>query len=229
MSITAVRIISTTTALASRPGSYPAMSRPDLWEYYDRRVAQGVPGLANALAYWSGLGVDTSEDEIAVEASGVEQTLRSLPQGRFVEAGAGPGTFSHMLPGWGVALDQSQAALVALRANASHVPVVRGDAFHLPLGAESVDRVFVAHVYGLLGAEERAALLKEAMRVAPELVVLDAGRPAGVPAEHWQDRTLPDGSHWRIFRRHFDPEVLADEIGGRLLFAGRFYVLAAVG
>jgi len=141
--------------------------------------------------------------------------------------GAGSGTFTGMLPGPGVALDQSQAALRALSRHAPDVPVVQGDALRLPFGAGSADRLFAAHVYGLLDSGERAALLKEARRVARELVVLDAGRPSGVPAEHWQNRTLPDGTQWRIFRRHFEPDVLTEEIGGRLLFAGRFYVLVA--
>lgn len=201
-------------------------SQPRLWEYYDRRVEQGVPGLANAVAYWSGLGVETSEHEIAIEATRVEQTLRTLPPGRFVEVGAGPGTFTRLLPGPGVALDQSQAALRALSCHAPGVPVVRGDALRLPFGDGSADRLFAAHIYGLLGSREREVFLKEARRVAGEIVVLDAGRPQGVPAQHWQDRTLPDGTEWRIFRRHFEPDVLAEEIAGRLLFGGRFYVLA---
>ncbi|HUE59387.1 MAG TPA: class I SAM-dependent methyltransferase [Acidimicrobiales bacterium] len=201
-------------------------SQPRLWEYYDRRVEQGVPGLSNAVAYWSGLGVETSEQEIAAEAMRVEQTLRSLPPRRFLEVGAGPGTFTGLLPGPGLALDQSQAALCALTCHAPDVPVVRGDALRLPFGDGSADRLFAAHIYGLLGSRERAAFLKEARRVAGEIVVLDAGRPPGVPAEHWQDRSLPDGTEWRIFRRHFEPGALAEEIGGRLLFGGRFYVLA---
>jgi hypothetical protein len=79
---------------------------------------------------------------------------------------------------------------------------------------------------GLLQADERGAFLLEARRVAPDIVILDAGRPSGVNAEEWQDRTLPEGGRYRIYRRHFDPGVLADEIGGEVLFAGRFYVLA---
>lgn len=31
--------------------------RRSLWEYYDRRVTGRLPGLANAHAYWTGLGV----------------------------------------------------------------------------------------------------------------------------------------------------------------------------
>jgi hypothetical protein len=197
----------------------------DLWDYYDRRVAQGVPGLANAVSYWTGLGVSCSEAQIAEEAAEVERTLRSLPAMTFLEVGAGPGTFTGMVPGSGVALDQSQAALRTLRSRLARVPVVGGDGLRLPFQACSFGRLFASHLYGLLPIEDRTALLNEARGVASELVVLDAGRPRGVPSEHWQERTLPDGSAWRVFRRHFDAEVLAGEIGGEVLFGGRFYVI----
>ena len=200
---------------------------PANWEYYDRRVAQGVPGISNAVAYWSGLGVETSADDISAEAAQVEAALRSLPPATFVEVGAGPGTFTNVLPGWGVALDQSAAALRTLLEGNPSVPVLRADARHLPVPDRAVERVFATHIYGLLDAATAAAVISEARRVAHQVVVLDAGRPHGVPAEHWQQRTLPDGSEWRIFRRHFTPDVLAEELGGSVLFAGRFYVLIA--
>lgn len=197
------------------------------WEYYERRVAQGVPGISNAVAYWSGLGVETSADEILAEAANVERALRSLPPATFVEVGAGPGTFTNMLPGWGVALDQSKSALRTLREGNPYVAVLRADARHLPLPERAVERVFATHIYGLLDAPTAAAVIDEARRVAHQVVVLDAGCPQGVPKQHWQERTLPDGSEWKIFRRHFTPDALADELKGSVLFGGRFYVLIA--
>lgn len=201
--------------------------RPSLWEYYERRVAQGVPGISNAIAYWSGLGVATSAEDIAAEATQVEKALRSLPQATFVEVGAGPGTFTNMLPGWGVALDQSPTALRTLLEGNPTVAALRADARHLPLRERAVERVFATHIYGLLDAPTAAAVIHEVRRVARQVVVLDAGRPQGVPAQHWQERTLPDGSEWKVFRRHFTPEALAEELGGSVLFGGRFYVLIA--
>ena len=203
------------------------MTQRELWEYYERRVAQGVPGLPNAVSYWQGLGVEVSEQEISAEGGDVERVLRSLQPVPFLEVGAGPGTFTDLLPGWGVALDQSQAALQTIRARSPSISTVRADALHLPVHDRSISRVFATHIYGLLEPEGRTALLKEAKRVASEVVILDAGRPEGVPAEHRQLRTLPDGSQWHILRRHFDPEVLAAEIGGEVLFGGRFYVIVA--
>jgi ubiquinone/menaquinone biosynthesis C-methylase UbiE len=144
-----------------------------------------------------------------------------------VEVGAGPGTFTADLPGWGIALDQSEAALRVLRSGLADTPVVRGDALRLPIRDRAVARVFAAHIYGLLTVEGRRPFLSEARRIAKELVVVDAGRPPGVPAEHWQRRTLGGGETFRVFRRHFDAEALAAEIDGRPLFSGRFYVLVS--
>lgn len=87
-----------------------AEEKRSTWEYYDRRVSQGVPGLQHALDYWSGLGVPVAADEVEEEATRVRALLSSLPETTFVEAAAGPGTFTGLLPGRGVASDQSAAA-----------------------------------------------------------------------------------------------------------------------
>jgi SAM-dependent methyltransferase len=201
--------------------------RSKFWEYYDRRAAQGVRGIGHAVEYWNGLGVSTTAADIEAEAVEVQRILRSLPPRLFLEVGAGPGTFSADLAGWGVALDQSAAALAVLRRQLAGFPAVRADALDLPFPSAAFGRVFAAHIYGLLPAGDRQRLLAEARRVGHETVVLDAGRPDGVPAEHWQDRTLPDGYRYRILRRHFTAAELAEETGGRALFEGRFYVLAS--
>jgi SAM-dependent methyltransferase len=146
---------------------------------------------------------------------------------RFVDVGAGPGTFTAAVPGSGLAIDQSLRALTALRGLVPGVPVVRADAFRLPLADRSMARFFTSHLYGLLLPEERRAFLDEAGRVAGEIVILDAGRPPGVAAEEWQERALPSGERYRVYRRHFDARSLAAEVEGDVLFAGRFYVLVA--
>jgi hypothetical protein len=61
------------------------------WEYYDRRVAEGVRGLGHAHAYWSGLGVSVDVGEIAGEAAEVERQLRALEPEAFIEVGCGRG------------------------------------------------------------------------------------------------------------------------------------------
>jgi SAM-dependent methyltransferase len=202
--------------------------RRSLWEYYDRRVTDRLAGIAHAHAYWTALGAEASIEAIAADAGQLERYLRELPPTRFVDVGAGPGSCTGFLPGSGLAIDQSHRALMALRAMVPRVPLVRADALHLPLADRSVDRFFAAHLYGLLLPEERRDLLAEARRVAREVLILDAGRPEGVQAAEWQERTLHDGTRYRVFRRHFDAETLAAEVGGDVLFEGTFYVLVAL-
>jgi hypothetical protein len=159
--------------------SAPGAGRPRIWEYYDRRAGEGTRTIGQAFAYWSGLGVNTTAEEVQGEAPQVRRLLRSMDPATFVEVGAGPGTFTADLPGWGIALDQSETALRVLRPGQADTPVVRADALQLPLANGAVDRVFAAHLYGLLEPEDRRLFLGEARRVAGELVVLDADRPQG--------------------------------------------------
>ena len=156
--------------------------RRSLWAYYDRRVTGRLPGLANAHAYWTGLGVTVEIEDIAAEAAQLERLLRELSAGRFVEVGAGPGTFTRYLSASGIAIDQSRKALDVLRTEVPGVPVIQADATALPVGPHAVDRFFSAHLYGLLLPGERESFLAEAHRVASEVVILDAGRPQGVSA-----------------------------------------------
>ena len=154
--------------------------------------------------------------------------LLSLTPAPFLEVGSGPGTYTSSLPGKAIALEQSAAALEQLRAHVSDVAVVRADALQLPLRERSVGTVLATHIYGNLDEPDREVLRREARRVASRLVVVDSGRPAGVPAEQWQQRTTGSDQHvYNVLRRHFGAQELADEIGGVVLFAGRFYVVVA--
>ena len=127
--------------------------RRSLWEYYDRRVTGNLPGLANAHAYWTGLGVTVEVEDIAAEAAQLERLLRELSAVRFVEVGAGPGTFTGYLAGRGIAIDQSRRALDVLRTVAPEVPVIQADATALPVPAHAFDRFFSAHLYGSASSE----------------------------------------------------------------------------
>jgi len=199
------------------------------WEYYDRRSLQRPPGVQNAVVYWQGLGVSCSAEDVALEADEVVAILRSLPPATFLDVGCGPGTFTGTLPGTGVALDQSPNALARVLVDHPRAAPVRGDAMALPFRRGSFDRALVSHLYGLLQPHEARALLGEVRRIAREVVILDAGRPLGVTPEEWQQRSLPDGSEHRVFRRHFGADELAAEVGGRVVFAGSFYVIVVVG
>jgi Methyltransferase domain len=199
--------------------------RRRLWEYYDRRAQEGQRTVRHAAEYWTGLGVKTTELEIETEGLELRRLLRSLTRATFAEVGAGPGTFSTDFAGRGLVLDQSDAALRVLLADSPTIPAVRADACRLPFPDRALERVIATHIYGLLRKPERGSFLAEAHRVADELIVLDAARPIGVPAEQTQLRTLSGGGRFEIYRRHFDAEELAQELGGRPVFAGRFYVL----
>jgi hypothetical protein len=44
----------------------------------------------------------------------------------------------------------------------------------------------------------------------------------------WQERRLKDGSRWQVYKRFFTPERLLAELGGgRVLYAGRWFIAVA--
>jgi demethylmenaquinone methyltransferase/2-methoxy-6-polyprenyl-1,4-benzoquinol methylase len=106
---------------------------------------------------------------------------------------------------------------------------VQADAVPLPFADDAFDRVFTAHFYWHLQADERRRFVAEARRVGRELVVVDSALRAGVEAEEWQERVLQDGSHHRVNRRYFiTPRGLIAELGGgTVLMAGRWFVAVA--
>jgi ubiquinone/menaquinone biosynthesis C-methylase UbiE len=213
--------------------------RAQLWDYYDRRaefrsrdalanIQDEDRWLGNALEYWHWLGVPASAADLQAEDTEVRKALRSLEHKTFLEVGSGPGTYTSTLPGVGIALDQSAAALRLLQARVPTTSVLRADALHLPLRDRSVSCVFATHIYGILDQRDRDSLVREARRVAARIVVVDSGRPQGVPAEQWQQRSSGiDQQTYNVLRRHFEASELASEIGGQVLFAGQFYVVVA--
>jgi SAM-dependent methyltransferase len=199
-----------------------------MWHYYDRRVEYREPGAKNVLSYFRGLGASADLDEIEEELDAVCRLLRDLPATMYLDVGCGPtGEFTSQLPGTGCAIDQSEAALRQLGRRRPWLPLLRADSMRLPVVDNSIGRVFISHLYGLLLPDESAELLTEVRRVANEMVILDSGRPPGTEREGWQTRSLPDGTSYPIFRRHLDAETLADEIGGDPLFSGKYFVMAS--
>jgi precorrin-6B methylase 2 len=199
--------------------------RASLWSYYDRRAPDHDGGVSGAFGYFRALGVEVTAEAVRDELHEVTRQLALLPPATFVDIGAGPGVFTGKLPSSGFAIDQSERALRRLRAEVADVPVVRGDATALPLAAKAVTRVFAGHLYGHLELDERAAFIAEAHRIADEVVILESGHPAGANAEECQSRSLPDGTTFTVYKRHFDIETLLAEVGGRSLFSGSYYVL----
>src|SRR5579875_3778563 len=107
--------------------------------------------------------------------------------------------------------------------------LVGADALSLPFEQDSFERVFTAHFYGHLQEPERRRFLDEARRVAPELIVVDSAlagaRAQGRKSEEWQERVLNDGSRFTVYKRYFDGEQLAAELGGgSVLLESRWFV-----
>jgi ubiquinone/menaquinone biosynthesis C-methylase UbiE len=155
-------------------------------------------------------------------------TLGALPPARTLDVACGTGYATRWLPGEITGLDQSAGMLAIAAERLPEATFVRGDAFALPFDDGSFERVTTMSFYGHLERGDRERFLAEARRVAPELVVVDAAlRPEVGPEEH-QTRVLNDGSRWTVYKRFFTPHGLIDELGGgRVLYAGRWFVAVA--
>lgn len=159
------------------------------------------------------------------ELHGLERTLASLPPLRTLDVACGTGFLTQHLRGEVTGLDQSESMLELALARMPAAKFLRSDAPPLPFPDASFDRVFTAHFYGHLEERTRATFLAEARRVAPELVVVDAALRPDRECAGMQERILNDGSRWEVFKRYFEPEDLAAELGGgESLFAGRWFV-----
>jgi ubiquinone/menaquinone biosynthesis C-methylase UbiE len=160
------------------------------------------------------------------ELAALESALAVLPPARTLDVAAGSGYFTRFLPGSIVALDQSENMIAVARERETADEFVVGDALELPFDTGEFERVFTGHFYGHLAEPDRERFLAEARRVGRELVVLDSAWHEGVAREEWQERLLKDGSRWRVFKRYFDPEELARELGGgRTVFTGDWFVV----
>jgi demethylmenaquinone methyltransferase/2-methoxy-6-polyprenyl-1,4-benzoquinol methylase len=159
----------------------------------------------------------------------LERVLRDLPAARTLDVACGTGFLTRHLSGLVVGLDASPAMAAIAQRRLPRGVVVVGEALRLPFPDQSFTRVLTGHFYGHLQEAERAAFLTEARRVARELVVVDSALHDGVQSEEWQERVLNDGSRHRVYKRYFDAEELAAELGGgRVLLAGGWFVAVEV-
>jgi demethylmenaquinone methyltransferase/2-methoxy-6-polyprenyl-1,4-benzoquinol methylase len=200
------------------------MREPTAPVYYDRRAAEYDD-------WYRGIGMFAGRERPGFdeELQAITATIAALPPATTLDIACGTGFLTRHLRGPVTGLDAS-ARMLEIAAKA--VPAgtfVRGDALDLPFEADSFDRVLTGHFYGHLDADQRTAFLREARRVAPELVVVDASRRHSPVAEEWSKRTLDDGSTWEVFKRYFDPHELLGELGasarGEVLFAGDWFVI----
>ena len=160
------------------------------------------------------------------ELDTLRTTLEALPPSRTLDVACGTGFLTRHLPGEIVGVDQSHAMLDEARAQAPNATYVVGDALALPFSDNEFDRIFTASFYGHLEGADRETILREARRVTRELVVAEAALRPDVEPEERQERILNDSSRWEVYKRYFDPEALARELGGgRILHAGRWFVV----
>ncbi len=159
------------------------------------------------------------------EIEALRRTLEALTPAKTLDVACGTGFLTRHLPGEIVGLDQSESMLEEARRQAPNASYLAGDALSLPFEDDSFMRVFTGHFYGHLEEPERERFVREARRVAPELVIVDSAIQPEVPAEEWQERILNDGTRWEVYKRYFTPEKLAAELGGgNTVFAGRWFV-----
>jgi ubiquinone/menaquinone biosynthesis C-methylase UbiE len=188
--------------------------------YYDRRAPEYDD-------WYRGAGRFAERDRPGwgqeVEALGL--ALAALPPARTLDVACGTGFLTRLLPGELVGLDQSEAMLEEARRQAPDTTYVRGDALSLPFEDGTFERVFTAHFYGHLEDGDRERFVADARRLAPELVVVDSALREDVESEERQERILNDGSRWEVYKRYFEPDALARELGGGdTVFAGRWFV-----
>src|SRR5215210_699449 len=170
-------------------------------------------------------------EEAAEDLPGLLRAISLLPPARVVDVACGTGLLTRHLGSEVTGLDQSEAMLEVARERVPWAEFVRGDAFRTPFAEDSFDRIFASFFYGLLPLEDRGRFLEEARRVGDELILVEP-TPAWVPsgrAEGWEERRLSDGSRHEIYRRYFTAETFTEELDGRILFAGRWMVMARVG
>jgi ubiquinone/menaquinone biosynthesis C-methylase UbiE len=176
-------------------------------EYYDRRAPEYD---ATSYELWQ-------EGEAAEDLVRLEDFLTALPPGRVLDIACGTGWLTRRLRGEVVGVDQSEAMLTIAADRVPEGQFIRATVPPLPFPDDSFDRALAAHLYCHLEDEDvRRALVAEALRVAREFTVIAQAWQPGLPEETWEERSLADGSSYRVFKRYFTSERLADELGGSI-------------
>jgi ubiquinone/menaquinone biosynthesis C-methylase UbiE len=177
--------------------------------------------------WWLGTGLFEQRDRPCwdEERAGLIDALAALEPARTLDIACGTGFLTRHLPGELTGLDQSPTMIEIAAARIPDAEFVRAGALPLPFPDDAFERVVTGHFYGHLEGEARVALLAEARRVAPELVVVDSALRPEVRPEESQERILNDGSRHVVYKRYFTAGGLAAELGGGdTLFAGRWFV-----
>jgi demethylmenaquinone methyltransferase/2-methoxy-6-polyprenyl-1,4-benzoquinol methylase len=188
-------------------------------EYYDRRASE-----YDATSYELMRASDDASDLDRLEAF-----VADIPPGRTVDIACGTGWFTRLLRGEVVGVDQSEAMLRIAGERVPKARFVRATVPPLPFDDDSFDVALAAHIYCHLEKEdERREFVSEALRVAPRLIVIEEAWRPGLAEETWEERTLRDGSRYRIFKRYYTAERLAAELGGSSALSTASFVSASV-
>jgi ubiquinone/menaquinone biosynthesis C-methylase UbiE len=188
--------------------------------YYDQRAPEYDE-------WYEGVGLFAERDRPGweEELAALRGVVEGLPPKNSLDVACGTGYLTRHLRGEVTGVDQSARMIEIASTRVQHGEFLVADAFELPFPDGSFDRVFTGHFYGHLEPEDRSAFLREARRVAPELVVVDASRAHAGLDEEVQERILNDGSRWEVFKRYFEGAELARELGGgEVLHEGRWFV-----
>jgi ubiquinone/menaquinone biosynthesis C-methylase UbiE len=190
--------------------------------YYDARAREYDD-------WWLGRGLyaENRPADWHEERELLERRIAELPPARTLDVACGTGFMTRHLRGEVVGLDQSGSMLEVARNQAPQAEFVRGDALALPFPDDSFDRVFASYFYCHLEEDDRLSFLTEARRVARELIVVGTVLREGEEPVRWDERVLKDGSRWKVFKRVFVPEELANELGGHVLHQSRLFVMIA--
>jgi demethylmenaquinone methyltransferase/2-methoxy-6-polyprenyl-1,4-benzoquinol methylase len=193
---------------------------PEVAAYHDRRAAEYDD-------WYRGRGRFAARERSGwhEEVEAVVELVGGLAPARTLDAACGSGFLTRHLRGLVVGLDQSPRMVAITQERLAEGVAIVGDALDLPF-ADAFDRVLTGHFYGHLPADERAAFLAEADRVAGELVFVDSALRSGVDPEQWEERVLDDGSSHRVFKRYLTANQLAREIGGQVILEGSWFVAA---
>lgn len=191
--------------------------------YYDTRAPEYDE-------WYLGLGRFAERDRPGwdEDLTALTNAISELAPAETLDVACGTGFLTQHLRGEVTGLDQSERMLAIARERVPNGTFIQGDALTLPFDDRAFDRLFTGHFYGHLDPQQRGQFLAEARRVAPELVVVDAALQPDHEPEEWQERILNDGSRFSVYKRFFDAQQLAGELGGgAAIHAGRWFVMVS--
>jgi SAM-dependent methyltransferase len=151
------------------------------------------------------------------ERETVERFVTELPDGRILDIGCGTGYLTRLLQGAVIGVDASSEMLALAQARIPEVTFVQAEVPPLPFPDDGFDLAFSSNVYSHINrAEVRSALVAEALRVAPALIILEQAWRSNLERAGYESRRLLDGSEYQVFKRYFTAQELASELSGSI-------------